>query len=394
MTPPALPIELIEAIMDELSEPELNASLRSFALVHSVFLEKCQRRLFSSVTIVVPSSLPLKGGRQTPSQRLLNVLRGSRHLAGYIISLQIMESGLLSPAVIRTRTHGIIHETTLLQILPLIQGTVQSLKLSAKARTHVGDDFLNALCFPHVETLVLWDISVPIYILDGFPRLRALACHVMRWIPMIRAGRPLLIETQRMEDLEIGTQDPRQLHLFVGLASSYPPAFNHITTLRLSSVLGLYADLILVIELCKDRLERLEIACPDRILASLLDLGVLPRLQHLSFVGMEIANINTARSPFFSIMQKVQLLARLSLIFSVPSFEIFRQDTPEWKNLDEILGREDIRIGHISIYLNYATVPRGEVAGGLVASVLPRLHERFASRMNVMRNILSHSYLF
>ncbi|KAI4519121.1 hypothetical protein K525DRAFT_206875 [Schizophyllum commune Loenen D] len=391
MTPPNLPIELIEVIMDELGGQQLDASLRSFALVHSVFLEKSQRRLFSSITIVVPSFVPLSRERQTPSQRLLDVLRGSRHLAGYITSLRIMEDTLLSTKARQTRPHGILYETTLLKILPLIQGTVRSLELSAKGESYVGDNFLNALSFPYVETLGLRNICVPIHILDCFPRLRALACHDTRWIHMLKAGRPDLTGTQRIEDLEIGTHDRSELRVFMRLISSYPPPFNNITTLRLSSFLGPYADLISVILLCKDRLERLEIACPDRILANLLDLGVIPRLQHLSCYGMQIADISTATSPFFCILQKAQLLSRLSLMFYVSSFEIFRQDTPEWKNLDEILWRENSWIERISIYLNRATVPRGEVDRELVASVLPRLHKRLASRMTVMKNICCES---
>ena len=74
-------------------------------------------------------------------------------------------------------------------------------------------------------------------------------------------------------------------------------------------------------------------------------------------------------------------------MFYVSSFELFRQDTPEWKNLDEILGRENSWIERISIYLNRATVPGGEVDRELVASVLPCLHKRLASRMTVMKNI-------
>ncbi|KAL1723379.1 hypothetical protein EV715DRAFT_269464 [Schizophyllum commune] len=403
MTPPNLPIELIEVIMDELDGRQPDATLRSFALVHSVFLEKSQRRLFFSITIVVPSFVPLSRERQTPSQRLLDVLRGSRHLAGYITSLRIMEDTLLSTKARQTRPHGILYETTLLEILPLIQGTVRSLELSAKGESYVGDNFLNALSFPYVETLGLRNICVPIYILDCFPRqrtcvraidaifprLRALACHDTRWIHMLKAGRPDLTGTQRIEDLEIGTHDRSELRVFMRLVSSYPPPFNNITTLRLSSFLGPYADLMSVILLCKDRLERLEIACPDRILADRLDLGVLPRLQHLSCYGMQIADVSTATSPFFCILQKAQLLSRLSLMFYVSSFELFRQDTPEWKNLDEILGRENSWIERISIYLNRATVPRGEVDRELVASVLPCLHKRLASRMIVMKNIWS-----
>ena len=185
--------------MDELGGQKLDASLRSFALVHSVFLEKSQRRLFSSITIVVPSFVPLSRVRQTPSQRLLDVLRGSRHLAGYITSLRIMEDTLLSTKARQTRPHGILYETTLLEILPLIQGTVRSLELSAKGESYVGDNFLNALSFPFVENLGLRNICVPIHILDCFPRLRALACHDTRWIPMLKAGRPDLTGTQRIE---------------------------------------------------------------------------------------------------------------------------------------------------------------------------------------------------
>lgn len=78
-------------------------------------------------------------------------------------------------------------------------------------------------------------------------------------------------------------------------------------------------------------------------------------------------------------------------MFYVSSFEIFRQDTPEWKTLDEILGRENSWIERVSIYLNRATVPRGEVDREVVASVLPRLHKRLASRLTVLRNIRCES---
>jgi hypothetical protein len=91
-----IPQELIDAIIDEfplqldsisdLPDPETKRTLQSCALVSRSFLQRCQMRLFSRIS-VWDSYLPTF---PLACQRLAAVLSSSPHLAGYIQTLELV----------------------------------------------------------------------------------------------------------------------------------------------------------------------------------------------------------------------------------------------------------------------------------------------------------------
>ncbi|KAL1715322.1 hypothetical protein EV715DRAFT_256376 [Schizophyllum commune] len=351
---PALPIELLEAIMDELAAQEDQESLRCCAMAHRVLRKRCQQHLFSSIVLMVP---PLSLTRKTPCQRLLDILRRSGHLAEYINSIRVEKSSqtLFPSEDPQAVPYGVAGETALLQLLPML-GKVRIVEF----------------------------------------RSDSLACTHVRWVPRAQSDHSATVPLASPRILELEVQGPSASYFidFLDLLRTFdPPAFSNLTTVRICRLGCTFSHIISMVHRCNHSLERLEIANPMKRDTGMLDLSQIPRLQHLSIISVWIENMADASSRFLRMLRTIQSLSRLSIAFLHNWDDVFTQSLHEWANLDEVLGGEDRHIGHVSLYVNYPQAPCAAVDRTLVKSILPRLHERLGDELVVVSGIWEHSYL-
>ncbi|KAI5834356.1 hypothetical protein K523DRAFT_293972 [Schizophyllum commune Tattone D] len=397
---PALPIELLEVVMDELGAREDQESLRCCALAHSVLRKRCQQLLFSSIFLMVP---PFSLTRKTPCQRLLDILRRSGHLADYINSIRVEKSPptLFPSEDPQAVPYGVAGETALLQLLPML-GKVRIVEFRSDSSFSTNPDnpdninSLASLCLSSVEALILWDINLSLFVLDSFPGLRSLACTHVRWVPRAQSDHSATIPLASPRILELEVQGPSASYFidFLDLLRTFdPPAFSNLTTLRICRLGCTFSHIISMIHRCKHSLERLEIANPMKRDTGMLDLSQIPRLQHLSIISVWIENMADASSRFLRMLRTIRSLSRLSIAFLHNWDDVFTHNSHEWANLDEVLGCADRHIGHVSLYVNYPQAPCAVVDRTLVKSLLPRLHERLGDKLVVLSGMWEHSYL-
>ncbi|KAL1664148.1 hypothetical protein GGF50DRAFT_102094 [Schizophyllum commune] len=365
---PALPIELLEAIMDELGAHEDQESLRCCALAHSILRKSCQQHLFRSIVLMVP---PFSLTRKTPCQRLLGILRRSGHLADYINSIRVEKS---SPTLFPSEDpqavpYGVAGETALLQLLPML-GKVRIVEF----RSDSGPDIVGYQPVAIRSRLFPW------------PTESRLA----------QSDHSATVPLASPRILELEVQGPSASYFidFLDLLRTFdPPAFSNLTTLRICRLGCTFSHIISMIHRCKHSLERLEIANPMKRDTGMLDLSHVPRLQHLSIISVWIENMADASSQFLRMLRTINSLSRLSIAFLHNWDDVFTHSPHEWANLDEVLGCEDREIGHVSLYVNYPQAPCVVVDRALVKSILPRLYERLGNELVVVSGMWEHSYL-
>ncbi|KAL1743592.1 hypothetical protein HDZ31DRAFT_40605 [Schizophyllum fasciatum] len=321
---PTLPEELIEAILDELAFVGDYDCLRVCAVSHRLMTRRCQQHLFSSVRVVVPYFVLEGDSHGTACHRLLDVLRGSTNLAEYIHHLVIEEGVHVASGPVKFMKHGIVGETALLELLPMLSA-LRQVEISSSWNSYSGDDFIAALALPSVEKLVLRHVRLPLYALDSLPNLRCLVSEEVYWFAAV------------------GRSNPLGFDVFLGLLSSYPPYFDRLTTLRVSDLHVAVERIEDMIDICKSTLERIEIRCPCTHPDRLLVFSRLANLRDLTVTCIDLDTPHTlgAWRWLFSALPLLRSLHNLTLQFRLDSMDTALRDAQEWGRLDETLGSGD-----------------------------------------------------
>ncbi|TRM56083.1 hypothetical protein BD626DRAFT_636059 [Schizophyllum amplum] len=389
--PPALPQELIDAILDTLAAYGEEECLRQCALAHRSMLQRSQQLLFATIELEVPHFILSSNAPATPSRKLLIVLRHSPHLGNYVHELSIVEvSGPISQE--QVVKHGIAREVALLDILPMLRA-VKWLRITAPPRSYVGDDFIDALAMPSLLHLSLYTVTFPLYILDRFPHLRHLTCHEVHWIPATHEPRDTSA-IPKVKTLTVSGKLALQFDIFLGLLAMYPPYLDNLIALDVSELLvpNFYIEQLL--DRCQSSLQQLHTRyrITQPATNDIPNFAALPSLRDLAIRDITLRNDHKrgAWSWLLATLQSLRPLRRLVLMFLLDSTETITRDAAEWRRLDEILDSADIRIERVDIHANELDwMEEGTVVdAAAIAVALPCARRRMGQKLTVSTNRL------
>ncbi|TFK61581.1 hypothetical protein BDN72DRAFT_863474 [Pluteus cervinus] len=195
-----IPPELIEEIVAHIPTNQ-ETTLRSLALASHVFVNPCQRRLFSKLDIDLaakrqPTSPSSVDGRSVfvpwtasiPAyQRLRDIFKNSPHLAGYVMKLSFVQSrGQRGGEWMIGHSSLFADITTSLSSSPIHTISLQGYSyfsafewdsLPLEAERNLYRLFSN----PNLQTLVMVDVLIPKTFFHGFRELKHLKLAHIGW---------------------------------------------------------------------------------------------------------------------------------------------------------------------------------------------------------------------
>ncbi|KAJ7748229.1 hypothetical protein B0H14DRAFT_2984100 [Mycena olivaceomarginata] len=341
-----IPQELIDAIIDEfplrldsisdLPDPETKRTLQSCALVSRSFLQRCQMRLFSRIS-VWDSYLPTF---PLACQRLAAVLSSSPHLAGYIQTLELLYDA---------------DNSVLVEFVPRILSAVTAVETLQLVR-HVDADMWH---FPPFDSSTIAVFSVPSLrrlelcdwcfrnplelqaLLNLSASLRELTLHNVSFeevendsenSPSVAqrniSGQELVLESLRLVCVE-----PHVVEMML-------ESFSTVDIKHLKSLSFFYSSPNGLLRANAGSLQKLRINHTCAFAEFEIDPDILTSANYLSSIELEGYSVEAIALPLLGNLANLKALTRIQIVLSHYFYENRREaGVQRWAEVDAFLVR-------------------------------------------------------